>query len=118
MKKTIKKPVLAVGPFHPLQEEMEYFQLTLDGEIVTDIDMRISYNHRGIERISETLQFDQVPFLVSRICGICSATHPLAYVRAVEEIAGVKPPERALHVRTIITEFERIHSHLLWAGLA
>jgi NADH-quinone oxidoreductase subunit D len=118
MKKTIKKPVLSVGPFHPLQEEMEYFQLTVDGEIVTDIDMRISYNHRGIERISETLQFDQVPFLVSRICGICSATHPLAYVRAVEEIAGVKPPERALYVRTIITEFERIHSHLLWAGLA
>lgn len=118
MKKTIKKPVLSVGPFHPLQEEMEYFQLTLDGEIVTDIDMRISYNHRGIERISETLQFDQVPFLVSRICGICSASHPLAYVRAVEELAGVKVPERALYVRTIITELERIHSHILWAGLA
>jgi len=118
MKKTIKKPVLSVGPFHPLQEEMEYFQLTLDGEIVTDIDMRISYNHRGIERISETLQFDQVPFLVSRICGICSACHPLAYVRAVEELAGVKVPERALYVRTIITELERIHSHILWAGLA
>jgi len=118
MKKTIKKPVLSIGPFHPLQEEMEYFQLTLDGEIVTDIDMRISYNHRGIEKISETLQFDQVPFLVSRICGICSASHPLAYVRAVEELASVKVPERALYVRTIITELERIHSHILWAGLA
>jgi len=112
------KPVLAVGPFHPLQEEMEYFQLTLDGEIVTDIDMRISYNHRGIEGISETLQFDQVPFLVSRICGICSASHPLAYVQAVEEIAGVTPPDRARYVRTIINELERIHSHLLWVGLA
>ena len=118
MKKTLKQPVLAVGPFHPLQEEMEFFKLTLDGEIVTDIDMRISYNHRGIEGISETLQFDQVPFLVSRICGICSASHPLAYVQAVEEIAGIKPPERALYVRTIINELERIHSHLLWAGLA
>ncbi len=118
MKKTVKKPILAVGPFHPLQEEMEFFQLTIDGEIVTDIDVRLSYNHRGIEKISETLQFDQVPYLVSRICGICSATHPLAYVRAVEEIAGVKPPERALYVRTIITELERSHSHLLWVGLA
>ena len=117
MKKTVRKPVLAVGPFHPLQEEMEYFQLTVDGEKVTDIDVRISYNHRGIEKISETLQFDQVPFLVSRVCGICSASHPLAYVQAVEEIAGVKPPERALYVRTIISEFERIHSHLLWVGL-
>jgi NADH-quinone oxidoreductase subunit D len=118
MSQAMRKPVLAVGPFHPLQEEMEFFQLTLDGETVTDIDVRISYNHRGIEKLSETLQFDQVPFLVSRVCGICSASHPLAYVQAVEEIAGVKPPERALYVRTIINELERIHSHLLWVGLA
>ena len=114
----LSKPVLAVGPFHPLQEEMEFFQLTVDGEIVTDIDMRISYNHRGIEKISESLQFDQVPFLVSRVCGICSASHPLAYVQAVEELAGIKPPERALYVRTIVNELERIHSHMLWFGLA
>ncbi|MHC4426574.1 MAG: hydrogenase large subunit [Planctomycetota bacterium] len=117
MKQSVKKPVLAIGPFHPLQEEMEFFQLTVDGEKVTDIDVRLSYNHRGIERISESLQFDQIPFLVSRICGICSATHPLAYVQAVEELAGVKPPERALYVRTVINELERIHSHLLWVGL-
>ena len=118
MKESVNKPILAVGPFHPLQEEMEFFQLTVDGEIVTDIDVRISYNHRGIERLSETLQFDQVPFLVSRVCGICSASHPLAYVQAVEEIGGINPPERALYVRTIINELERIHSHLLWVGLA
>ena len=42
----------------------------------------------------------------------------MAYVQAVEELAGVKPPERALYVRTIINELERVHSHLLWAGLA
>lgn len=118
MKESVNKPILAVGPFHPLQEEMEFFQLTVDGEIVTDIDVRISYNHRGIEKISESLQFDQVPFLVSRVCGICSASHPLAYVQAVEEIGGINPPERALYVRTIINELERIHSHLLWVGLA
>jgi len=117
MEKSIKKPVIAVGPFHPLQEEMEFFQLTVDGEIVTDIDVRISYNHRGIEKISESLQFDQVPYLVSRICGICSASHPLAYVNAVEEIAGVEVPDRARYVRVIIAELERIHSHLLWVGL-
>jgi len=118
MKQTIKKPVLAVGPFHPLQEEMEYFQLTVDGEIVTDIDMRISYNHRGIEKISESLQFDQVPYLVSRVCGICSASHPLAYINAVEELAGITPPDRAQYIRVIINELERIHSHMLWVGLA
>ena len=118
MKKTLKKPVLAVGPFHPLQEEMEFYQLTIDGEIVTDIDVRISYNHRGMEGISETLQFDQVPFLVSRICGICSASHPIAYINAVESIAGVTPPERAQYIRVIINELERLHSHILWVGLA
>jgi len=117
MKKPVQKPILAVGPFHPLQEEMEFFQLTVDGEIVTDIDVRISYNHRGIEKLSETLQYDQIPYLVSRICGICSASHPLAYIQAVEEIAGVEIPERARYVRTIINELERIHSHLLWVGL-
>jgi len=118
MKESVKKPVIAVGPFHPLQEEMEFFQLTVDGEIVTDIDVRISYNHRGIEKISESLQYDQIPFLVSRICGICSASHPLAYVQAVEDIAGITPPDRALYVRVLINELERIHSHLLWVGLA
>ena len=118
MKQNMKKPILAVGPFHPLQEEMEFFQLTVDGEIVTDIDVRISYNHRGIEKISESLQFDQVPYLVSRVCGICSASHPLAYINAVEELAGITAPERAQYIRVIINELERIHSHLLWVGLA
>jgi len=118
MKKKVNKTVIAAGPIHPLQEEMEFFQLTVDGEIVTDIDVRVSYNHRGIEKISESLQFDQVPLLVSRICGICSASHPLAYVQAVEEIADVELPERARYVRTIVAEFERIHSHILWVGLA
>lgn len=118
MKISLKKSVLAIGPFHPLQEEMEFFQLTVDGEIVTDIDVRLSYNHRGIEKISETMQFDQIPFLVSRICGICSASHPLAYIQAVEELAGIIPPDRARYVRTIINELERLHSHILWVGLA
>ncbi|MHC4636204.1 MAG: hydrogenase large subunit [Planctomycetota bacterium] len=117
MKKTVKKPIVAVGPFHPLQEEMEFYQLTVDGEIVTDVNVRLSYNHRGVEKISETLQFDQIPFLVSRICGICSASHPLAYINAVEDIAGITPPDRARYIRVIINELERIHSHLLWVGL-
>jgi NADH-quinone oxidoreductase subunit D len=58
-----------------------------------------------------------VPYLVSRVCGICSASHPLAYINAVEEIAGITAPERAQYIRVIINELERIHSHLLWVGL-
>jgi len=111
-------PVISIGPFHPLQEEPEFFQLYLDGETVVDVDVRISYNHRGIEKLDESKTFDQVPFVVERVCGICSASHPLAYVQAVEEIARVDVPERALYLRTIVVELERLHSHLLWVGLA
>jgi len=117
-KKTPYKTVINIGPFHPLQEEAEFFQLYVDGETVVDMDMRTSYNHRGIEKLDESKTFDQVPFVVERVCGICSASHPLAYVQAVEEIAHVQVPERALYLRTIVNELERIHSHMLWVGLA
>ena len=56
--------------------------------------------------------------MVERVCGICSASHPLAYVQAVEEIAHVDVPERALYLRTLVNELERVHSHMLWVGLA
>lgn len=112
------RTIIPVGPYHPLLEEAEYFKLYVEGEEVVDIDLRVSYNHRGIEGLSETMTFDQIPFLVERICGICSASHPLAYIQAVEDIVGVEIPERALYLRTIVNELERIHSHMLWAGLA
>jgi membrane-bound hydrogenase subunit alpha len=112
------KVIIPIGPYHPLQEEPEYFRLYVEGEKVVDIDIVIGYMHRGIEELSEHKHFDQVPFLVERICGICSTSHPLAYVNALEELAGIEVPERALYIRTIIAELERIHSHLLWLGLA
>jgi len=83
-----------------------------------DIDVRMGYNHRGIEKLSEMKTFDQSTFLIERICGICSTSHPFAYTRAVEDIITVEVPERAKYIRTIIAEGERIHSHLLWLGLA
>jgi len=112
------RSVIPIGPYHPLQEEPEYFKLTVDGEKVVDIEVNIGYNHRGIEKISELKSFDQVTFVIERICGICSTSHPYAYTRAVEDIAQVEVPERAKYIRTIIAEGERIHSHLLWLGLA
>ncbi len=112
------KTMLNIGPFHPLQEEAEFFQLSIEGERVVDVDVRTSYNHRGIEKLDESKTFDQVPFVVERVCGICSASHPLAYIQAVEDIAHVQAPPRALYLRTIVNELERMHSHLLWAGLA
>ncbi|HUU42942.1 MAG TPA: nickel-dependent hydrogenase large subunit [Planctomycetota bacterium] len=121
MKKTHgngKRTIVNIGPFHPLQEEAEFYQLYVEGETVVDVDVRLSYNHRGIEKLDESKTFDQVPFVVERVCGICSASHPLAYIQAVEDIAHVEVPERALYLRTIVNELERVHSHLLWVGLA
>jgi NADH-quinone oxidoreductase subunit D len=115
------KVVIPIGPYHPLQEEPEFFRLYVEGEKVVDIDIVIGYMHRGIEELSEHKHFNQVPFLVERICGICSSSHPYAYVLAVEDILGGEKnvvPERALYIRTIVDELQRIHSHLLWLGLA
>ncbi len=112
------RTIIPIGPYHPLQEEPEFFQLHVEGEVVKKLDIEIGYNHRGIEKLSESKHFDQVTFLVERICGICSTSHPFAYVNAVEDLAGIEIPTRAKYIRTIIGELERVHSHLLWLGLA
>jgi NADH-quinone oxidoreductase subunit D len=114
----MSRTIIPIGPFHPLQEEPEFFTLVVDGETVVDIDVKIGYNHRGIEKLSEMKTFDQSTFVIERICGICSTSHPFAYVNAVEDIFPMEVPERAKFIRTIIAEGERIHSHLLWLGLA
>lgn len=113
-----RKTLIPIGPYHPLQEEPELFKLYCDGEIVKDIKWETGYNHRSIEKLSESKTYDQVFFLVERICGICSTSHPFAFANAVEEIAGVEVTDRAKYIRSIIGELERIHSHLLWVGLA
>lgn len=113
-----KKTTIPIGPYHPLQEEPEFWKLIVEGEKVVDVDVRIGYNHRGIEKISESKSFDQSLFIVERICGICSSSHPIACVQAIEDISGIEVPERALYIRTITQELERIHSHMLWLGLA
>jgi NADH-quinone oxidoreductase subunit D len=116
----VAKTIIPIGPYHPLQEEPEFFQLIVDGEVVVDAIANIGYNHRGIEKLAELKTFDQVAFVVERICGICSSSHPLAYVNAVEDLIGDDNlvPERALYIRTAVNELERVHSHLLWIGLA
>lgn len=113
-----KKTVVPIGPYHPLLEEPEFFKLYCDGETVVDMVWETGYNHRGIEKICESKTFEQVFYVVERICGICSTSHPFAYANAVESIAGVDIPIRAKYIRTLIGELERVHSHLLWVGLA
>ncbi len=113
-----KKFFIPIGPYHPLQEEPELFKLYCEGEIVKDIKWETGYNHRGIEKLAESKTYDQVFFLVERICGICSTSHPFAFANAVEEICRIEITDRTRYIRSIIGELERIHSHLLWLGLA
>lgn len=114
----VKKTLIPIGPYHPLQEEPELFKLYCEGEIVKDIKWETGYNHRGIEKLSEKKTYDQSFFLVERICGICSTSHPFAFANAIEEICNIEITNRAKYIRTIIAELERVHSHLLWVGLA
>jgi NADH-quinone oxidoreductase subunit D len=112
------RKIIPVGPYHPLQEEPELFKLYCEGETVKDIKWETGYNHRGIEKLSENKTFEQVFFLVERICGICSTSHPFAFANCMEEIADVEVPNRAKYIRSIVGELERLHSHFLWVGLA
>ena len=82
------------------------------------VDIRIVYNHRGNREGSEERSYIQDIYLVERVCGICSHAHSTCFIQAVEEIAGLQVPPRALYIRSIIGELERIHSHLLWLGVA
>ncbi len=106
------------GPQHPALKEPESFNLVLEGERIIDAEVKLGYNHRGIEKACESRNITQCIYLIERICGICSHSHSTAFVQAVEEIAGLETPPRALYIRTIIAELERVHSHLLWLGVA
>lgn len=109
---------IPVGPQHPALKEPESFSLTLEGERIVDVEAKLGYNHRGIEKACESRNYIQDIYLIERVCGICSHSHSTAFIQAVEEIAGVEVPMRAQFIRTIIGELERIHSHLLWLGVA
>jgi NADH-quinone oxidoreductase subunit D len=109
---------IPIGPQHPALKEPESFIVWLDGEKIKDFGMRLGYNHRGIEKAAEMRTYIQDIYLFERVCGICSHSHSTAFVQAVEEIAGVDIPKRAKYIRTIIGELERVHSHLLWLGVA
>jgi len=119
MSKSEPQPVkIAVGPQHPALKEPASFSLMLEGEKIMESSVRLGYNHRGIEKACEQRSFIQDIYLIERICGICSHSHSTCFVLAVEEIAKVEAPRRATYIRTLIAELERIHSHLLWLGVA
>jgi len=112
------KFIIPIGPQHPALKEPGHFEFTVDGEIVTDASVRLGYVHRGIEKATESRSWVQNLYLLERVCGICSHTHATAYCLGVEKLAGVTVPPRAQAIRSLVAELERIHSHLLWLGVA
>jgi ech hydrogenase subunit E len=113
-----QKFIVPIGPQHPALKEPGHFEFTVDGEIVTGASIRLGYVHRGIEKGTEGQNWVQNLYLLERICGICSHTHAMAYCLGVEKLANVTIPPRAQSIRILFAELERIHSHLLWLGVA
>jgi Ni,Fe-hydrogenase III large subunit/Ni,Fe-hydrogenase III component G len=111
--------VVPFGPFHPTLDEPAHFRLYVDGERVRGCEYRGFMVHRGIEKLAESvLSYNDIPIMAERICGICGCVHNVTYAQAVESAAALQAPPRAEYLRTILLELERLHSHLLWVGLA
>jgi formate hydrogenlyase subunit 5 len=109
---------IIIGPQHPALLEPEKFSLKVDGEIVKQVEPRIGYVHRGVEKAAEQRTYLQDVYLVERICGICNSCHAACFVETVEKILGTTVPARGQYLRTIILELNRLHSHLLLLGHA
>ena len=109
---------IPIGPVHPVADEPVQFRLFVDGERIVDVDYRMVYVHRGVEKLAVSrMTYDQIPFIADRICGICGYVHACCYAQAVENAFKIDVPDRARYIRTILLEIERIHSHLLHLGL-
>jgi ech hydrogenase subunit E len=118
MTKQAEKFIVPIGPQHPALKEPGHFEFTVDGETVISASARLGYVHRGIEKGTETRNYNQSLYLVERICGICSGIHATAFALGVEKLAGVTTSLRAQAIRQLVCELERLHSHMLWLGVA
>jgi NADH-quinone oxidoreductase subunit D len=108
--------VLNIGPVHPSTHGVFRFRATLDGEVVVDIEPVFGYLHRGIEKLAEERTYTGVIPLTDRLDYLASMSNNLAYVLAVEKLAGIKVPERAEYIRVILAELQRLASHSVAVG--
>jgi NADH-quinone oxidoreductase subunit D len=108
--------ILNMGPQHPSTHGVFRMRVTLDGEVVVDLEPIFGYLHRGIEKLAEGRTYTQIIPLTDRLEYVASMTNNLAYVLAVEKLAGIKVPERAEYLRVIMAEMMRISSHLMGIG--
>ncbi len=108
--------VINIGPQHPSTHGVFRMRVTFDGEVIVDMEPVLGYLHRGIEKLAEGRTYTQNITLTDRLDYVASMTNNLAYVMAVEKLAGIKVPERAEYLRVIMSEMMRISSHLIAVG--
>ncbi len=107
---------LNMGPQHPSTHGVLRLVLTLDGERVVRCRPEVGFLHRSIEKMAENRTFTQVIPVTDRLDYCTSMTSNYVYVMAVEELADITAPPRAQYIRVIMSELNRIASHLLWYG--
>ena len=108
--------VLNMGPQHPSTHGVLRVVLKLDGEKVMGSECVIGYLHRGVEKIAENRTYAQFNPYVDRMDYVAAVSNGLGYCEAVEKLLNATAPPRAQYVRVILTELNRIASHLLWLG--
>jgi len=108
--------VINMGPQHPSTHGVLRVVLRLEGETVVDSDVVIGYLHRGVEKLSENRSWTQIVLLTDRLDYVAAAISNAGYCETVEKLMSVEVPRRARYIRTILSELQRIASHLLWVG--
>ncbi len=107
--------LLPLGSFYGQKETTAYFNLFVYGERVVDVDYRGFYNHRGLEKMADSLlSYHHIPFIAERICACCGFSHSTCYCQAMESAARLEVPPRARFIRSALLELERLYSHSLW----
>lgn len=113
-----KKSIIPFGPQHPVLPEPIHLDLVVKDEVVLEAMPQIGFVHRGLERLVQTKDYNQFVYVAERICGICAFGHSMGYSETIERLMGIEIPKRAEYLRVIWHELSRIHSHILWLGLA
>lgn len=101
-----------VGPVHAGIIEPGHFRFSVAGEPIINLEAQLYYVHKGIEKLSEGASIEKCFYISERISGDETYTNSLAYCLALEKIAGVMVPERAVYARVVFAELERLVSHL------
>jgi NADH-quinone oxidoreductase subunit D len=108
--------ILNIGPQHPATHGVLRLVLELDGEVITRAEPVIGYMHRAAEKLAEHRDSRQTLVLMNRHDWLSAFNNELGFIMAVEKLAGVEVPERAKWIRTMLAEWNRILSHLMFMG--